>query len=114
PAAGIDAAPAIVITAPEGYVYTEIGTVTADDLKGVDIYDPQGGDVAEIADIQLGPDSALSGVITDVGGFLGMGKHRVLLAPDQIQVYRNGDGDMRAYVSMTKDELKALPEYSGP
>lgn len=103
--------PSVVITAPEGYVFTEVGTVTADQLKGVDIYDAEGKDVGEIADVQIGASNAVEKIITDVGGFLGMGEHRVALSPTQIQVYKNSDNDMRAYVTMTKDELKALPKF---
>ncbi|MFC0278698.1 PRC-barrel domain-containing protein [Falsigemmobacter intermedius] len=104
-------APAIVIAAPEGYVFTEVGSITADDLKGVNIYDAEGKDVGEIADLQIGTDNAVSKIITDVGGFLGMGEHRVALDPSQIQVYKNADNDLRAYVTLTKDELKALPKF---
>lgn len=114
-----DAAPAagasdMMIVAPEGYVMTEMMSVTADELKGVDIYDPAGNKIAEIADVEIGPDNKVTGVITDVGGFLGMGEHRVSLAPDQIAVYKNSDNAMRAYVSMSKDEMKALPAYMEP
>lgn len=102
------------ITAPEGYTSADLATVTADQLKGVRVYDPQGNDIAEISDIQLGADKKLAHVITDVGGFLGMGEHRVALNPTQIQLFKNGNNAMRAYVTATKDELKALPAYTGP
>lgn len=101
----------VVIAAPEGYVFTEVASVTASELKGVDIYDAEGKDVGEIADIKLGADNALQSVLTDVGGFLGMGEHRVALTPAQIHIYKNADNDMRAYVTLTKDELKALPAF---
>jgi len=106
--------PNVMITAPEGYVFTEIGTVTADELKGVKIYDPTGKDVGEISDIELGADNKLANVITDIGGFLGMGEHRVALSPAQIQIYKNSSNEMRAYVTATMDELKALPAYTAP
>ncbi len=103
-----------VIAVPEGYVFTELATVTADTLKGVDVYDPTDSKIAEIADVVIGPDSKVTGVVTDVGGFLGLGEHRVQLSPEQIKVYKNADNDLHAYVSMTKDELKALPKYEAP
>ena len=101
----------VVITAPEGYSILGFDTVTAEQLTGARVYDAEGHDVAEIADIVLGAENAVSGVVTDVGGFLGIGEHRVLLNPDQVQIYTNADGDTRAYVTLTKDELKALPAY---
>lgn len=114
PAADVGAADSVVVVAPEGYVLTELSSVTADQLKGVTIYDAEDASVAEIADIEIGADNMVTGVITDVGGFLGMGQHRVLLSTDQISVYKNADDDLRAYVSLTKDQLKALPEYQAP
>lgn len=109
-----DGAPDVVVEVPEGYVLTEVTNVTADELKGVDIYDPTDAKVAEIADVAIGDGDAVTGIITDVGGFLGMGEHRISLSPDQIAIYKNSDNDIRAYVSLTKDELKALPTYEEP
>lgn len=114
PVAVPDAGAGVAVVAPEGYVLTELGTVTADQLKGVNIYDAEDASVAEIADLEIGADNMVTGVITDVGGFLGMGKHRILLSADQISIYKNADDDLRAYVSLTKDQLKELPEYEAP
>lgn len=114
PAAPADGISAIVVEVPEGYILTEPASVTADELKGVDIYDPTGNKIAEIADVAIGGDSKVTGIITDVGGFLGLGEHRISLAPDQVAVYKNADNDLRAYVSLTKDELKAMPKYEAP
>lgn len=109
-----DGAPDVVIVVPDGYLLTELVSVTADELKGVDIFDPEGNKIAEIADVAIGADDKVTGIITDVGGFLGMGEHRVSLSPSQVAVYKNPDNDLRAYVSMSKDELKALPTYVAP
>lgn len=108
------AAPAVVIVAPEGFTMTEWAAVTADQLKGVNIYDAEGNDVAEIADVVIGADSKVTGIVTDVGGFLGMGEHRISLAPEQVHMYKNADNELRAFVTLTKDELKALPAYVAP
>lgn len=114
PAVTTTAAPEMAIKLPEGYVMAQLNTVTADELKGVDIYDMTDSKIAEIADVQIGPDSKVNGIVTDVGGFLGLGEHRILLSPDQVSVYKNADNEIRAYVQMSKDELKALPEYEAP
>lgn len=108
------AAGTIVVKAPDGYTVIDFGAVTADQLKGVDIYDPSDAKVAEIADVVIGAGDKVTGIVTDVGGFLGLGEHRISLSPDRIAIYKNADNDLRAYVSMTKDELKALPKYEGP
>lgn len=114
PAAPADGAADVAIVVPEGYTMTELTSVTADQLKGVDIYDQTDAKIAEIADLVIGSDDKVTGIVTDVGGFLGMGEHRISLGPDQVAIYKNADNDIRAYVSMTKDELKALPKYEAP
>lgn len=108
------AMPSAAAGVPEGYMVTELASVTADQLKGIDIHDSSDSKIAEIADLQIGDGDKVTGVITDVGGFLGIGEHRVLLSPEQITVYKNADEALLAYVSLTKDELKAMPKYEAP
>ena len=108
------AAPAAVVGLPDGYVYVESTKITGDELKGIHLYDLAGDKIAKVEDIVIGPDAKVAGVLVDVGGFLGLGAHKVELKPDQLQVYKDAEGkDMRAYTPLTKDELKALPEYKG-
>lgn len=107
-------APEIVVKVPDGYVFTELSSATTDQLKGIKIYDAADNKVGEIADLEIGGDGKVTKVITDVGGFLGMGEHQVGLSPDQIAIYKNDKDDYRAYVGMTKDEMKALPKYVAP
>lgn len=112
------AAPAAItapaIAAPEGYSAVEFTSVTAEELKGVDIYDVTDASVAEVADLVIDGAGKVTGIVTDVGGFLGMGEHRISLSPEQVSFYRNADGDLRGYVSLSKDQLKALPAWEAP
>lgn len=108
------AMPSVTIVAPEGYTVTEFSAVTADELKGLNLYDAEGNDIAEISDLEIGADNAVSKMVVDVGGFLGMGAHTVGLSPDQVTIYRNSDGDLKGYVTLDKAALEALPEYVAP
>lgn len=108
------AAPSVVIVAPEGYSVYDFASVTADELKGLDLYDAEGNSIAEISDLEIGTDNAITRMIVDVGGFLGMGVHTVALTPEQVSVYRNADGDLRGYVTLDKAALEALPAYEAP
>lgn len=99
---------------PDGYTVAAPGAVTGSQMKGVNIYDTTGANVAEISDVELGAGGMVTAIITDVGGFLGIGAKRVALTPEQIIIYKNANGDMRAYVTATKEQLKALPEYKEP
>lgn len=102
----------LIVEVPEGYILTEITTVTTEELKGVDVYHSADEKVGKIGDIEIGADNSVAHVIVDVGGFLGMGEHRVALTPEQVQIYKNADNVLRAHVALTKDELKALPEFT--
>jgi len=108
------AAMPMAVAVPEGYTLTELSSMTADQLKGVDIYDPMDEKIAEIADVVIGDGNKVTGIVTDVGGFLGMGERRISLSPEQISIYKDANNNIRVYVSMSKDELKALPEYEAP
>lgn len=110
----VDPAAPATAAMPEGFAPVDVGGVTAEELQGVDVYDPTGSEVANIHDVQIGSDAVVTGVIMDVGGFLGIGEHRVALTTDQVELYGNADGDLRALVSLSKDELKALPKFEEP
>ena len=48
--------------------------------------------------------------VLDVGGFLGMGQHRIAIPIEDLTVYASGD-EMRVYLPWTRDQLEALPVY---
>lgn len=104
-----------VFTPPEGYsLLPDWTTVTADTLQGAEIMGPDGASIGKVSDVELGADGAASGIIADIGGFLGMGTHTVKLGADQISLYRNADGAIIAHSTLTKEALEALPEYTPP
>lgn len=100
---------------PEGYsLLPDWSTVTADKLKGADVAGPDGGSIGSVSDVALSADGAATGLIADIGGFLGLGSHRVKLGTEQVTLYRNADGDLIAHSMLSKEALKALPEYTAP
>jgi len=52
----------------------------------------------------------ISHAIIDVGGFLGMGEHRVAVPVDDLVAYSKDD-DLRIYLPWTREQLEALPEF---
>lgn len=99
----------------DGYETLENIAVTVDELTGVNIFGPDEGDVGEISDLVIGEDGAISQVIVDVGGFLGLGQKPVALDYEAVQIMKQTDGDdMRAYISMTEEQLEELPRYESP
>ena len=53
----------------------------------------------------------ISHVVLDVGGFLGIGTHSVAVPIEELQVFRDGNNDIRVYLPWTQAQLEALPEY---
>lgn len=50
-------------------------------------------------------------VVLDIGGFLGIGEHRVAVPVSDLAFYRNGD-DTRVYLPWSREQLEAVPAYN--
>lgn len=87
---------------------------TADRLIGANVHDASGDDIGSVSDVVLDGDQRVSGLLVDVGGFLGIGSHTVNLPIDQAQIgWSETSDDVRVQVSMTAEQLEAMPEYEG-
>lgn len=84
------------------------GTIDADKLIGRNIKNPDGDTIGEVSSVLIGRDGKIEAVIVGVGGFLGIGERKVAIDWDDLQVRDNGQ---TVVASMTKDQLKALPEF---
>ena len=62
----------------------------------------------EIRSVYIGPDGKVDSLIVAVGGILGVGEREVRLAWSDLRVSDNGE---KLVLNMTRDELKARPEY---
>lgn len=86
------------------------GSINASKVVGVNVVNNANDTVGEIGEVLLDDSGKVSGVIVDVGGFLGIGTHPVKLAWNQVKMV-NKDGKLQAVVNMNKDALKQMPEY---
>lgn len=86
------------------------GSINASQLVGLNIQNADGDNLGEVGEVVIASDGGLQGVVVDVGGFLGIGTHPVLLNWKDLKISGNGD-DVKAIVNTTKDNLKSLPEY---
>lgn len=84
--------------------------MTTDDIIGTSVYDAHDESIGEVVDLLLAEDGQVSQVLVDVGGFLGMGEHRVALELDEIE-FMDADGALRAQVDVTEDQLEAMPAF---
>lgn len=92
------------------------GTYMASDLTGEPVQNGDGEDLADIDDFVIDEGGQITHVIVSFGGFLGLGDKEVMLPWDQIQITTDPDDpddpdEHIAMLSMTKDEIEALPEF---
>ena len=81
-------------------------------LIGLNVYDGANTSVGEIKDLVI-EKSTLVGYILSVGGFLGMGEHYVAVSPSSVGLaYNDADKKWRATINVTKDQLKAAPQFA--
>lgn len=73
------------------------------------IYDPQDEEIGTVAHVH-GMGQSVQ-VIVDVGGFLGLGSKSVALDGTQMNFMRDQNGKVHAVSSLTKEQVKKLPEH---
>lgn len=84
----------------------ELSTV---DLTNAPIYGKDDRKIGTISHVH--GDGAVTDVVVDVGGFLGIGAKPVLLSVDQLNLMRDEKGEVHGVTSWTKEQLKDLPEH---
>ena len=70
-------------------------------------------DVGEISDLVISQDGQVQAVLTDIGGFLGLGERTVAVSMDQLRVIRDGDSENEYFIVFTADRaaLENAPEF---
>jgi sporulation protein YlmC with PRC-barrel domain len=86
------------------------GSMNASKLIGLDVKSPEDKKVGDIGEVVLDKEGKAQGVVVDVGGFLGIATHPVLLDWKDVTI-ANQDGKATATVNLTKDKLEQMPAY---
>jgi sporulation protein YlmC with PRC-barrel domain len=86
------------------------GSMNASKLIGLDVQSPEDKKVGDIGEVVLDKDGQVEGVVVDVGGFLGIATHPVLLDWKDVTL-ASQDGKDRAIVNLTKEKLEQMPAY---
>ena len=97
----------------DGYSQIEARDVSTEMLMGESVYDTQDNDVGSIDDMLLDDEGAVTHVIVDFGGFLGIGSSQAAIGYDELTILTTeGYSDVRIYVDATKSQIQDLPRYS--
>ncbi len=76
-------------------------------VLGQPVFNDKAQRIGKIDDIVIAPDKAVSYAIIGVGGFLGIGRHDVVIPVSQLSIV---DGKF-VLAGATKDVLKAMPSF---
>ena len=93
-------------------VSAQADIMVAADLEGAVVYDETDAEIGEVSEIILSADGKAEKAVIDVGGFLGLGEKSVAVPFKDLALMKTEvDGDIVVYVSATKEELEAMPEF---
>jgi sporulation protein YlmC with PRC-barrel domain len=79
----------------------------ASKLLKQDVYNDKGDKIGKIDDLVVAPDGTLSIAVINVGGFLGIGDHRIAVPVRQFEQI----APRAVLPNANKDQLKALPKF---
>ncbi len=95
--------------AVDGWSQVQFDELTTEDLTGAVLLDANMENIGEVAELYVSADGKLTGARLDIGGFLGVGEDHVRVDMDSLNIQRQADaGELRVYVDMTEDSLKAM------
>ena len=87
--------------------------MTTGDLNGTPLYDDSDNAIGKIDALVLTEDGAVSGVLVDVGAFLGVGARPVLIALPDIELMEAQDGALHGFANLTRTQIEELPAWRG-
>ena len=100
--------------ARNGYDTAEARMLSTSDIEGATVYGRDDEIIESVTSLKIRLDGDITAAVIDVGGFLGMGVHSVLVPFSQLTVLRKTSGPgMWARLDTTKDKLKAMPHHEG-
>jgi hypothetical protein len=95
-------------TQPRTQQGTTPARIEGSHLIGLTLRNSADESIGSIDDVIVGRDGRVRQVVVSVGGFLGIGDRKVAIGWDQLRFDANRDV---AVVNLTKDQLRAMPEY---
>lgn len=95
-----------------GYNPANVHDLTTTDLQNATVYGRDDETIGSVSALRVGADGRITDAVIDVGGFLGIGAHSVLLPFSRLTVLRKtDDADISVHLDTTKDALRAMPHH---
>ena len=118
PRAGPNAAPpntAPAAAAPKDGVpppsVTIIGAADAHGVLGRDVRSAADEDMGRIVDVVVDRAGQVRAAVIDFGGFLGVGSRRIVVDWNALRFWRIGNKSDSISLELTKEQVRAAPEY---
>ncbi len=83
----------------------------ASDAIGQNVYNRANEKIGDVEEILIDGDGRVLAAVVGVGGFLGMGEHKVAVTYRSFQMTRDTSGKAKLVVDIDKTTLKNAPQY---
>jgi hypothetical protein len=90
---------------------TIIGAKEAHGVLGRDVRSAANEDMGHIVDVIVDRSGAVRAAVIDFGGFLGVGSRKIVVDWNALRFGRVADKSDSVTLELTKDQVKAAPEY---
>ena len=90
---------------------TIIGAREAHGVLGRDVRSAANEDMGHIVDVIVDRSGAVRAAVIDFGGFLGVGSRKIVVDWNALRFGRVADKSDSVTLELTKDQVKAAPEY---
>lgn len=86
--------------------------LTADELKGINVYGTNDEHIGTIGDLALSEDGKVDALIIDFGGFLGIGTKPVAVAFENLDFLADPNNNRSLVLPITREQMKAAPAFN--
>jgi sporulation protein YlmC with PRC-barrel domain len=86
--------------------------LTADELKGINVYGTNDEHIGTIGDLALNEDGTVDALIIDFGGFLGIGTKPVAVAFEDLDFLADPNNNRSLVLPITREQMEAAPAFN--
>ena len=91
--------------------YSQHGEWRANKMIGVKVTNAAGETIGDINELLMNKDGMVETIVIGVGGYLGLGERHAAIKYSMLQLTRGANDSPSARLSLTKEQLKAIPEW---